>query len=225
MYSREIENNSDDRKPSNAYCRDAWNAVCDSQAVIEFNFSGVVTWANDRFLRLIGCQTNDIIGQHHRSLCDPAYAESEDYRRFWESLQMGNLEQGIVSRRRRDNSPIWLQASYSPVHRQGHSHRIIKIATDVTKQIALEREASQRESVLQDSINDLREIVKSISAIADQTQLLSFNAAIEAARAGSAGSGFAVVATEVKNLAKETRAATDRALGMVNPRRGTEYLN
>lgn len=225
MSSVESGTGYDDRKPSNAYCRDAWNAVCLSQAVIEFNFSGTVTWANDRFLSLIGYRAQDIIGLHHRNLCDRAYAESDDYRLFWESLQRGNLEQGVVPRRRRDNSPIWLQASYSPVHRQGHSHRIIKIATDVTKQISLEREINHRDSVLQNTVDDLREIVKNISSIADQTQLLSFNAAIEAARAGAAGNGFAVVATEVKNLATETRAATDRALEMVNMRSVGQYLN
>ncbi len=213
------------RKPSDEYCRDAWNAVCRSQAVVEFNFSGIVTWANDRFLSLVGYRADEIIGEHHRTLCDPAYAESEDYKRFWESLQSGQVEQSVVPRRRQDRSQIWLRATYSPVHRQGHSHRIIKIATDVTQQITMENEVNIREKVLQSTVNDLREIVKTISSIADQTQLLSLNAAIEAARAGDAGSGFAVVATEVKNLANETRSATDRALEMVSPRRIGQLLN
>ncbi len=72
------------------------------------------------------------------------------------------------------------------------------------------RSTGETMSKLRDAAQKIGEIVTLIEAVAEQTNLLALNATIEAARAGEAGKGFAVVASEVKSLASQTAKATDQ---------------
>lgn len=69
------------------------------------------------------------------------------------------------------------------------------------------REAYQRR--LETSLKDIADIVDTVQGIARQTGLIAMNAAVEAARAGAAGRGFAVIANEIRVLSARTTAATD----------------
>ena len=75
--------------------------------------------------------------------------------------------------------------------------------------VGLAATTSSTMNKLGESSMEIGNVIKTITAIAEQTNLLALNATIEAARAGEAGKGFAVVASEVKDLAQETARATE----------------
>jgi len=120
-------------------------AIHRAQAVIELTLEGTILTANENFLKTVGYTLEEIRGQHHRLLVEPAYAASEEYRHLWERLARGEHDAGQYLCLGKGGREIWIQASCSPIlNADGKPHKVIKFATDITEHMKAAENARLR---------------------------------------------------------------------------------
>ena len=130
----------------NTHSRAELSAIENAVAMIVFKPDGTVLRANDLFLKTMGFQRQEVIGQHHRLFCSPEYVVSPAYRKHWDMLNNGKPITDNIKRIRKDGEAVWLQGTYTPVmNKQGRVVEIVKIASVVTERIT---QAQEHQSLL-----------------------------------------------------------------------------
>ncbi|WP_111978959.1 methyl-accepting chemotaxis protein [Algibacillus agarilyticus] len=120
------------------------NAISKSQAVIEFDLEGNILTANDNFTSTVGYSLSEIQGRHHSLFVEPEYAQSTEYKEFWQRLNRGEFVSGDFKRIGKGNKEVWIKASYNPIFdMSGKPFKVVKYATDITEQKKSDVKAKQ----------------------------------------------------------------------------------
>lgn len=164
-------------------------AIDRAMAVIEFDLDGHILAANDNLLRVLGYSSQELLGKHHKLLCPPELASSEEYKEFWRRLHKGEFFSGQVERVSKHGQTVWLEASYNPVYEaSGKLSKIVKFASDVTARIEqheqdshsaaqayhisvqTQKVAEQGTQVIQQAAGEMRQISRNIE---DSSRIIS----------------------------------------------------
>jgi len=161
-------------------------AINKSQAVIEFSMDGQILGANQNFLNALGYTADDLKGKHHRIFVDREYAESREYRQFWEKLGRGEFDAGQYKRMGKRGNEVWIQASYNPIMDiGGQPFKVVKYATDITDQIEMAMRMRGIANSVATAATNVRSTADSMSTTADATTRQSTEVAAAAKQASA----------------------------------------
>ncbi len=125
-----------DVKKKELEIRNRMNAINQSNAVIEFDLTGTIMYANKNFCDVMGYDMEEITGKHHRIFLTEDYSNSVEYKEFWDKLKGGNFISAQFTRIKKNGDEIWLQATYNPIFDNDNKViRIMKIAIDITDKV------------------------------------------------------------------------------------------
>ncbi|MBC3767258.1 PAS domain-containing methyl-accepting chemotaxis protein [Neptunicella marina] len=148
MFNKRLKNQLIELQQVNTNQQAYIESIRNHVAYIEFTPTGEVTYVNSLFLNVVGYSQQEIVNQHHKIFCDPAYAHSQQYKQFWRDLADGKVKQGLFKRLDKQQNTLWLDATYFPVVINGKVQKVVKIASDNTTHYThLQRQLSVAEAL------------------------------------------------------------------------------
>ncbi|RJX70649.1 methyl-accepting chemotaxis protein [Vibrio sinensis] len=158
---------------------------------------------------------NELSGVEERSISIAQLTESQQQSTEMIATAMTEMASSAnhVADSARDTAINTDEADQQSQHTQHLIHNTVNNIQGLADQLGT---ASHAVAELDNNVNNIVKVLDVIGDIAEQTNLLALNAAIEAARAGEQGRGFAVVADEVRNLAGRTQSSTKEIQQMIH---------
>jgi len=146
-----------DLKTKELDIRNRMNAINQSNAVIEFDLSGNIIYANQNFCNTLGYSLKELRGKHHSIFVTEEYSKSDEYKELWNKLKNGDFISAQFNRIKKNGEEIWLQATYNPIFdNNGQSVRVMKIAVDITDKVLQSKEIERKNTYLEHAAKILR---------------------------------------------------------------------
>lgn len=130
-------------------------AVNQVYATVKYSPDGKIIGANHRFLRLLGYELDEVLGQDAKLFLSKSYERSE-HSNLWNSLKQGTLRENTGLWIAKAGKEIWLRSRYVPlINEHGSVEEVVQIASDVTAQ--QEQESDERGQVA--AINNTQAVI------------------------------------------------------------------
>lgn len=135
-----------------------------SLMLVEFDLDGLIINANDNFLSLMGYSREELIGQHHKTLCFTKDIKDESYINHWQKLRSGQYLSGEFTRKDKKGSEAHIFATYCPIlDPQGNPVRIMKFVNDLSERKIMEQTLRHAKEIAESAAQSKNQFLANMS--------------------------------------------------------------